>query len=182
MSQTTRGARTWPNQLDVERQIADGVRRAPSAAQVQVAGQGLFWQVTCAWPGRSMLCSLESDRGICRAYPVERGQRTEAGLLSSEKKTCVCMFSGVQLSVAPWTGPSGSSVHGILQARILEWVATSSSRGPSRPRGVKPRPWHWHMDSLPLAPPGRPKRKHARSESEKEESLASRQTAGQQGV
>ena len=27
-----------------------------------------------------------------------------------------------------------SSVHGILQARILEWVAISFSRGPSRPR------------------------------------------------
>ena len=30
--------------------------------------------------------------------------------------------------------PPGSSVHGILQARILEWVAMSSSRGSSRPR------------------------------------------------
>ena len=29
---------------------------------------------------------------------------------------------------------SGSSVHGILQARILEWVAISLSRGASRPR------------------------------------------------
>ena len=28
----------------------------------------------------------------------------------------------------------GSSVHGILQARILEWVAISYSRGSSRPR------------------------------------------------
>ena len=28
-------------------------------------------------------------------------------------------------------GPPGSSVHGILQARILEWVAISSSRGSS---------------------------------------------------
>ena len=28
----------------------------------------------------------------------------------------------------------GSSVHGILQARILEWVAMPSSRGSSRPR------------------------------------------------
>ena len=27
--------------------------------------------------------------------------------------------------------PSGSSVHGILQARILEWVAISFSRGSS---------------------------------------------------
>ena len=31
-------------------------------------------------------------------------------------------------------GPPGSSVHGILQARILEWVAISFSRGSSRPR------------------------------------------------
>ena len=28
----------------------------------------------------------------------------------------------------------GSSVHGIVQARILEWVATPFSRGSSRPR------------------------------------------------
>jgi len=30
--------------------------------------------------------------------------------------------------------PPGSSVHGILQARILEWVAISFSRGSSQPR------------------------------------------------
>ena len=30
--------------------------------------------------------------------------------------------------------PPGSSVHGILQARILEWVAISSSRGASQPK------------------------------------------------
>ena len=34
--------------------------------------------------------------------------------------------------------PPGSSVHGILQARILEWVAISFSRGSSRP-GVQPQ-------------------------------------------
>ena len=31
--------------------------------------------------------------------------------------------------------PPGSSVHGISQAEILEWVAISSSRGSSPPRG-----------------------------------------------
>ena len=31
-------------------------------------------------------------------------------------------------------GPRVSSVHGILQARILEWVAVLSSRGSSQPR------------------------------------------------
>ena len=30
--------------------------------------------------------------------------------------------------------PQGSSVHGILQTRILEWVAMPSSRGSSQPR------------------------------------------------
>ena len=30
--------------------------------------------------------------------------------------------------------PPGSSVHGILQARILDWVAMPSSRGSSRRR------------------------------------------------
>ena len=31
--------------------------------------------------------------------------------------------------------PPGSSVHGILQAKILEWVAMPFSRGPSQPKG-----------------------------------------------
>ena len=31
--------------------------------------------------------------------------------------------------------PPGSSIHGILQGRILEWVTMSFSRGSSRPRG-----------------------------------------------
>ena len=30
--------------------------------------------------------------------------------------------------------PPGSFIHGILQARILEWVAIPSSRGSSQPR------------------------------------------------
>ena len=32
------------------------------------------------------------------------------------------------------SSPSGSSVHGILQARILEWLAVPFSRGSSQPR------------------------------------------------
>ena len=34
--------------------------------------------------------------------------------------------------------PLGSSVHGILQARILEWVSIPSSRGFSQPRDQTP--------------------------------------------
>ena len=32
--------------------------------------------------------------------------------------------------------PPGSSVHGILQARILEWVAIPFSRGSSQPKDL----------------------------------------------
>ena len=42
--------------------------------------------------------------------------------------TVVWTFFGIDSS------PPGSSVHGILQARILEWVAIPFSRGSSRPR------------------------------------------------
>ena len=43
-------------------------------------------------------------------------------------------FSCVQFFVTPSLCPPGSSVHGILQARILEWIALPSSRGSSQPR------------------------------------------------
>ena len=40
-----------------------------------------------------------------------------------------------RLFVIPWTSSlPGSSLHGILQARVMEWVAVSFSRGSSRPR------------------------------------------------
>ena len=48
--------------------------------------------------------------------------------------------------------PPGASVHGILQARILEWVAMPSSRGSSQPRDRTQCLPHWQMSSLPLAP------------------------------
>ena len=45
--------------------------------------------------------------------------------------------------------PLGSSVHGILQARILEWVAISFSKK------FEPRPPALQADSLPSEPPGK---------------------------
>ena len=46
--------------------------------------------------------------------------------------------------------PPGSSVRGISQARILEWVAISFSRGSSRPRGSNSSHLHWQGDSFQL--------------------------------
>ena len=50
----------------------------------------------------------------------------------------------------------GSSVHGIFQARILEWVAIPFPRGSSRFL-------HWQADSLPLSHQGSPT-KHSLSQ------------------
>ena len=52
----------------------------------------------------------------------------------------------------------GSSVHGILQARILKWVAMPSFRGSSWPRFQTQvsMSLHWQVGSLSLAPPDKP--------------------------
>ena len=47
------------------------------------------------------------------------------------------------------------SVHGVLQARILEWVAIPFSRGPSQP-GIEPRSPALQADALLSEPQGSP--------------------------
>ena len=49
--------------------------------------------------------------------------------------------------------PPDSSVHGILQARILEWDAISSSGDLPTPR-IEPGSLMLRVDSLPSEPPG----------------------------
>ena len=51
--------------------------------------------------------------------------------------------------------PHGLYVHGILQARILEWVAFPFSRDLPNPE-IKPRSLVWQVDSLPVEPQGKP--------------------------
>ena len=51
------------------------------------------------------------------------------------------------------------TVHGILQARILEWVAFPFFRDLPNP-GFEHRPLALHVDSLPAEPQGKPKCLH----------------------
>ena len=63
-------------------------------------------------------------------------------------------FGYVRLCVPMDCGLPGSSVHGISQVRILDWVAISFSRGSSQPRDRSPCLLcllHWQVGSLPLA-------------------------------
>ena len=64
--------------------------------------------------------------------PGSRGPARHGGGNSGRLPVCVfSCFSRFQLFSAPWT--VACSLHGILQARILEWVAMPSFRGPSQP-------------------------------------------------
>ena len=52
--------------------------------------------------------------------------------------------------------PMDYTVHGILQARVLEWVAIPFS-GDIPNSGIEPRSPALQADSLPAEPPGKPK-------------------------
>ena len=52
--------------------------------------------------------------------------------------------------------PMNCTLHEILQARILEWVAVPSSRGSSQP-GIEPRSPTLQADSLAAEPQGKPR-------------------------
>ena len=52
---------------------------------------------------------------------------------------------------------SGSSFHGILQARVLEWVPIFFLlQGIFSTQGSNLQLLHWQVDSLPSEPPGKP--------------------------
>ena len=70
--------------------------------------------------------------------PYEHLIRQKAKKRSTETFQCMCACSVVQSCPAPSESMDcslrGSSVRGIPQVRILEWVAMPSSRGSSQPR------------------------------------------------
>ena len=76
------------------------------------------------------------------------------GLLSILSVSCACVFSHQSCpTLCPHQAPLSM---GILQARILEWVAMPSSKNLPNP-GIEPRsPTLW-ADSLPAEPQGKPK-------------------------
>ena len=80
-------------------------------------------------------CVHRTVEGTREAMKYERYHLT---LLICKMKTVLCcaklLWSCQILCESMDCNPPGSSVHGILQARILEWIAMPSSRGSSWPR------------------------------------------------
>ena len=64
-------------------------------------------------------------------------------LVSEVAHSCLTLCDPMDCSL------SGSFLHGILQVRVMEWVAISFSRGSSDP-GIEPRSPALQADSLPI--------------------------------
>ena len=108
------------------RQLHTGLKKEQPECSSSVGNAG-SWSAGCAGEGRCSVPSLV-DTWVLSCF------------------SCVWLFVTLP-------SPPGSSVHGILQARIQEWVAISFSRGSVQPRVCLLR---WQVGSLPQAPPGKP--------------------------
>ena len=70
---------------------------------------------------------------LLRARVTVQG-RGRPCIIPSHCFVCVCAKLYLTLCDPKDCSPPGSSVHGVLQARILEWVVLSFSRGSSQPK------------------------------------------------
>ena len=88
--------------------------------------------LSCLRPRACVSCSLQ-ERPARRTVSEEAGEpwRTNPAVCTA---MCLVAQSCLTLCDAVECSPPSSSVHGILLARTLEWVAMPSSRGSSPPR------------------------------------------------
>ena len=102
---------------------------------------------------------------LARIFNIEMNQhgdestwwkKTECIVPNLRGKWKVTVKAKVAQSCPALCDPIDYTAHGILQARILEWVAFPFSRGSSQPR-YKHRSAAWQADSLPAEPQGKPK-------------------------
>ena len=90
-----------------------------------------FFQKLCPAPFPPVTQVQRGDRGAGLSLFISLGHHNKVprlGSLNEVAQSCPTLCDPMDCS------PSGSSVHGIFQARVLEWVAISISRGSSRTR------------------------------------------------
>ena len=107
-----------------------GLERADSGAGVPQRRQG--WE-RAGW-ARVPKSPLSPDLCPPDLSLRDRWQSPQVKLLSHHQCPVLVAWSCPTLCCPMDCSPPGSSVHGILQARIVEWVAIPFSRGSSLPR------------------------------------------------
>ena len=129
-----------PKQLRVSHKtfLCSMTRRDPES--------GCLWYPLCLAAALRNICTLEYKAKNGRAHvqqrklpePKQRVNFIDFRICRDLSLWCSHCGGGLVAKLCPtlttpWS-PPGSSVHGILQARILEWVAISFSRGSSQHR------------------------------------------------
>ena len=124
-------------------------RLQPSLAPLKRHG----WEVTIVNHGGPKQHSLWKETFFplcCRFKSIMReSEQLKVDILNP----CVLALWCLTLCYPLDYRPPGSSVHGLLQARILDRIAICSSRGSSQPRDqtcVSLWLLHWQLGSLPL--------------------------------
>ena len=118
-----------------------------SGKWVAVSARNIIWDIFSFWSGtwrESTFLKINGTNNICSlclAFLHENYLcKTHPYCCMKQQILFKCINMCWVASVVSYSfcamdcSPLGSSVHGILQARILEWVAMPSSRGSSWPR------------------------------------------------
>ena len=98
-----------------------------------------------------LLCETHTEQkknSSCSSRAYRLGAKAGLYMHAKSLQLCPTLCNPMDCS------PPGSSVHGILQARILEWVAFSREEGIFPTQGLNLhllRLLHWQVGSLPLA-------------------------------
>ena len=108
------------------------IRSPPSFAHTCILGRGLPHRRSHA----------------CLPYPAWASFAVTALLNPAPARVCSQFPSHVQLFVTPWTAQIVRTVHGILQARILEWIVISSSTAFSSYWRKSLRNFMWLVNSV----------------------------------
>ena len=119
----------------------------PCPSHLPVVGPCLYLQLQKTFSARLHIFLMKSYfvNSCYFGVPFGGGEL----LLCSVAESCLALYDPMDCS------PPDSSVHGISQARVLEWVAISFFRGSSHP-GIEFKSPSWQADSLLLDHLGSP--------------------------
>ena len=125
-----RGMAVW--RIGHKRYDEKSIQRCPKIL-VEKDRKSLWWWGSDCWQGSGEVggCHCVEGCGLTGGLFIfiENGANTSSSAAAAMwLQSCPILCDPIDHS------PPGSSVHGILQARILEWVAMPSSRVSSRPK------------------------------------------------
>ena len=153
----TRVALAWHCPQLVPKSICPLARPAPASDTLQPNESFIIWSsFVLNYTGVNRLCPVtcvSSNRKPPLIWQKASLKHSLSLLLVFSPQSSLILCNPMDCSLP------GSSVYGILQARILEWVAISSSRGSSGP-GCRTRiscgscidrqvVYHWNIPGLP---------------------------------